>query len=44
LDLRTIDPTQVYAELVEGRPWSYVWIGTTNDEETIQAEDLTFSD
>jgi hypothetical protein len=41
LDLRTIDPTKVYAELVEGKPWSYVWIGTTNDEETIQAEDLT---
>jgi hypothetical protein len=37
LDLEMIEPKQVYFEPVKGKPWSYVSIGTTNDEPHIHS-------
>jgi hypothetical protein len=35
LDLKAIDPKQVYADPVDDKPWSRVWINTANDESRI---------
>ena len=39
MDLKSIEPMRVRFTPVEGKPWAYVDIGTTNDEETIQTPD-----
>ena len=35
MDLSAIEPSKVQGHAVEGKPWSYVDIGTTNDEDAI---------
>jgi hypothetical protein len=35
LDLKAINPKQVYEVPVEGKPWSYVSVNTANDEPRI---------
>lgn len=37
LNLQSVDPTNIYAKQVTGKPWSYLWIGTTDDTSTIQS-------
>jgi hypothetical protein len=39
MDLSTIEPSEVRGHAVEGKPWSYVDIGTTNSEDMIHTPD-----
>jgi hypothetical protein len=39
MDLSTIEPSSVRTTLVKGKPWSYVDVSTTNDEDTIHTSD-----
>jgi hypothetical protein len=39
MDLSKIEPSKVRGQAVEGKPWSYVDIETTNDEDAIHTPD-----
>jgi hypothetical protein len=39
MNLSAIEPNSVKSHAVEGKPWSYVDIGTTNDEDAIHTPD-----
>jgi hypothetical protein len=43
MDLSAIEPSKVQGHAVEGKPWSYVDIGTTNDEDAIHTPDRNTS-
>jgi len=43
MDLSAIEPSTVQGRAVEGEPWSYVDIGTTNDENAIHTPDESTS-